>query len=240
LEAVKNAKKVRAVVVATTDKVYAGLKKQRACREDDALGGKDPYSVSKVAADMITQMYIQSWERESKGSILGAIVRAGNVIGGGDWSKDRLIPDLVRSRYSKGKLLVIRYPEAVRSWQFVLEPVRGYLQLAQGLYRGKKKLIGAWNFGPKKDGIVTVRELIKESASLITGKLRVKVRQEKSKPEEKYLSLSISKARKELGWTPKLKFKEALKLSLDWYEAYYKKQDMIAMTNQQIDEYFKL
>jgi len=219
LEIVKEAK-IKAIVVATTDKVYAGNKK-RSFKEIDALGGgKDAYSLSKAGADWLAQQYEVG------------IARAANVIGGGDWSKDRLLPDLMRTVYENGKELVIRYPEAVRVWQHVLEMVQGYLKLV-----GKT---GAYNFGPERDGQMKVIEFIRKVETLGDRRVKVKVRPEKAKAEEKYVGISIDKAREKLGYSPKLSFKQALKMSLDWYKTYYTKGDVAKLTNQQIDQYFKL
>lgn len=219
LEIVKAAG-VKATVIATTDKVYV-MKDKQAFKETDALGGsRDAYSLSKAGADWLGQQYEVG------------IARAANVIGGGDWSGDRLLPDLVRTIYENGKELVIRYPEAVRVWQHVLEMVQGYLKLAGN--------VGVYNFGPKKDGQMKVKEFIKKVEKLGGCGVKVKVRSDKEKAEGEYIGLRIDKAREKLGFEPKLRFAQALKMSLEWYKTYYAKGDVVKLTNQQIDEYFQL
>ena len=235
LEAIKEAK-IKSTIVATTDKVYLtkgnkDFNRDRGFRETDQLGGgKDAYSLSKAGADWLAQQYFD---------LPVGIARASNVIGGGDWSKDRLLPDLVATVYSKGRSLVIRYPEAVRAWQHVLEMVGGYLTLGLSLYQGKKTA-GVYNFGPKKDGQVKVIEFINLVEELSQKKVKVRVRGEKEKPEEKYVGLQTSKAKDQLGWQASLSLRQALSLSLDWYEAYYANQDAVKLTNLQIDQYFGL
>ncbi len=220
---------VRAVVVATTDKVYLSGE-AKPFKEGDALGGgKDAYSLSKAGADWLAQTYVG-------GEMKVGIARAGNVIGGGDWSKDRLLPDLVRSM-DGGKGLVIRYPKAVRVFQHVLEMVSGYLSLGVKLVKGEA-VEGAYNFGPKPNGQVEVQEFINLVEKLSGRQVKVKVKREQEKPEEKYVGLVTSKAKDKLGWEAKLRFKKAMRMSLEWYKRFYNGESAEKLCNEQIKEYF--
>ena len=228
LEACK-VSKVKAVVVATTDKVYLSGK-GTAFKEGDALGGgKDAYSLSKAGADLMAQTYIG-------GEMRVGIARAGNVIGGGDWSKDRLLPDLVRSM-DGGKGLVIRYPKAVRVFEHVLEMVSGYLSLGVKLVEGES-VEGVYNFGPKADGQVEVGKFVNLVEKLSGKKVKVKIKKELEKPEEKYVGLVTSKAKDKLGWEAKMSFKLALIRSLEWYEQFKAGESAEKLCNEQIEEYF--
>ncbi|MBP9866837.1 MAG: CDP-glucose 4,6-dehydratase [Candidatus Pacebacteria bacterium] len=243
LEAVRNSESVKSVVIITTDKVYENKEWHHAYRENDALGGYDPYSSSKAAADIITNSYIQSFfniqDFEKKHTTLVAIARAGNVIGGGDWAEFRLIPDIVKAVYHEGKDVEIRNPDSVRPWQHVLEPLSGYLLLAQGLYEKKKVLSGSWNFGPNNESFVSVQNLV-EGGKEILGKGGYKILKDTSKHEATLLKLDINKAIAVLGWKPKLTFQETLTITFDWYKNYYdKREEIVEFTNKQINIFFK-
>ncbi len=224
-----------ASVFITTDKVYANTETKYDFKEDDKLGGNDPYSASKAASEILINSYLQSFFIKSNISI--ASVRAGNVIGGGDWSKHRLIPDIIRAHKDKLKLN-IRHPEAVRPWQHVLEPLYGYLLLAKKLYLNKTKYTGSWNFGPKKDDIKNVNEIIR--IALDEG-LDLSYSENKNNKyyESKYLSLDISKATKKLFWKPKWTSEIAIKKTIQWYLNFYKGNNIDQLMNKDINSYFK-
>ena len=161
LQACKELDTIKSVINVTSDKCYANKERLEGYREDEPMGGYDPYSSSKGCAELISSAYKDSFFLGKENSTLIASVRAGNVIGGGDWSQDRLIPDSIRSFYKKNPV-VIRNPSSTRPWQFVLEPIRGYFSLAEKLYNGDESLSGGWNFGPKDDDILTVMDITKK------------------------------------------------------------------------------
>ena len=168
LQIIKKINRIKAAVIITTDKVYENKKNKLSYKEDDRLGGYDPYSSSKAASELVINSYIRSFfnpkDYNKKHKTLIASARSGNVIGGGDWQKDRIIPDIVKSIYEKKEKLIIRNPDSIRPWQYVLEDLEGYLLLAKKLYQGKKEFSGAWNFGPdSKEKCLTVKELIEKS-----------------------------------------------------------------------------
>jgi CDP-glucose 4,6-dehydratase len=234
LEAARAVDSVRAVVNVTSDKCYENLETQHAYRETDAMGGHDPYSSSKGAAELITSAYRRSFfAREGK---LLASARAGNVIGGGDWSEDRLIPDCVRA-FAAGRDLVVRNPLAVRPWQHVLEPLAGYLLLAQRLAAGDAAAADAWNFGPGESDAAPVERVVNEAVRLWGGKARWK-RDETVQPHEAHLlRLDASKARRELGWRPRLGLDETLRWTIDWYRAQAGGADARGLVAAQLGQY---
>ena len=243
LQAIKEVGGVKSVVIITTDKVYENKESHEPYKENDSLGGYDPYSASKAAADIITNSYIQSFfnakDFGTKHNTLVSVARAGNVIGGGDWADHRLIPDIIRSIYDKNEGIVSRNPQAIRPWQHVLEPLSGYLMLGEKLYNGDVKISGAWNFGPKNESFVTVEKLINDSIKIL-GKGTHETKPDNSKHEAGILKLDITKAETLLGWEPKLNFKETLEVTFNWYKNYYeKKEDSVEFTNQQINNFFK-
>ena len=241
LEAVKETGLVRAVVIITSDKVYAVRTDGRAYREDDALGGSDPYSASKAAADILAQSYTKSFFHPEKfgrtHQTLIGIARAGNVIGGGDWAPDRLLPDIVRAVYENDMLITIRNPQAVRPWQHVLEPLYGYLMLAKRLYEGDTRMADAWNFGPAKEDHLPVAAMLEKSLALL-GNGRYEIVSDNSKPETHVLALDASKAEKFIGWRPRYNANETLRHTLEWYQNYYTNPDSVGdFTRAQIQEF---
>lgn len=230
-------------IVITTDKVYKESGKDVAHKEDDQLGGYDPYSNSKACSDLIVDSYIKSFfnptDYKQKHNTLIASARSGNVIGGGDWSKDRIIPDAIRAFFINNNDLVIRNPKAIRPWQHVLEPSYGYILLAMHLYNGEADKVGAWNFGPRDEDMLSVKNVIEMMISLLRkGKYVVKS-EDDSKHEAASLKLDSAKARNKLNWKPQLNLEQAIKETISWYEEFYRHQaDIKEFTINQIKNYF--
>ena len=241
LEALRGSS-VKAAVIVTTDKVYDNEEKLKAFKESDPLGGYDPYSASKAAAEIIIASYRNSFfnaQEYGKGhTTLIASVRAGNVIGGGDFAKDRLVPDFVRAILSK-KELKVRHPKAIRPWQHVLESLSGYLMLAQELYLGQKEFATSFNLGPQKSDIKSVEWIVKKLCAEWGSGAWYSIAHDKHVHEAHYLRLDIAKAQNQLGWTPRWKIEEALGKIVDWTRDYQAKKDMRAVCHQQIKEYSK-
>jgi len=213
LEAVRKAGSVRVVVAVTTDKVYRNEEQGRAFKEHDPLGGRDPYSASKAAAEMAIHTYRESFLRSS--GVALAAARAGNVIGGGDWSKDRILPDAVRA-WGQKKPLLVRNPEATRPWQHVLEPVSAYLRLAEVLFEDPA-LAGDYNFGPSRGEITKVRKVV-ALAQEAFGAGRIQWGSDKGGPHEaKTLSLDNGKAARALGVKPVWSLPKAVERTMNWY-----------------------
>ena len=216
LEALYGLAGVRVAVIVTTDKVYRNDGRQKAYREDDPLGGHDPYSASKAAAEIVVESYRNSYLAAQGVAVASA--RAGNVIGGGDWSQDRLIPDAVRA-WQAGKTLEARRPDAVRPWQHVLEPLAGYLALAENLWN-RPSLAGAYNFGPDNGETVAVRDVV-ELARAVYGKGGVHYGDGKEGPyEAASLALDSVKAARALGLKPALTLVQAVERTMAWYRAH--------------------
>lgn len=218
LECIRHCKSVKAVVNVTTDKVYENKEWAWGYREVDRLGGYDPYSNSKACSELVTSSYLNSFfnpETYAEHGIAIATARAGNVIGGGDWSKDRLIPDVIRA-LENNEEIIIRNPNAVRPWQHVLEPLSGYLMLAEKLYLEGVKWNGAWNFGPDDSNCLSVGELLSE-IQIFEPHLNLKLGEGRAKHEASLLMLDNSKAKKTLLWHPNLRIENTLKWTLDLY-----------------------
>lgn len=224
---------VRCAVMVTTDKVYRNHETLRAYSELDALGGHDPYSASKAASEMVIESYRKSFLLEQGVAVASA--RAGNVIGGGDWSQDRLIPDAVRA-WQSGQPLDIRRPDATRPWQHVIEPLWGYLSLAQQLWCDPR-LADAYNFGPQSADSASVRSVI-ELAQKQFGKGEVRYGAAAEGPHEAgLLALDIDKARKTLGVQPRWNLEEALRRTMTWYRDQHAGADAATLCANQINEY---
>jgi CDP-glucose 4,6-dehydratase len=235
LEAARRVPSVRAVVIVTTDKVYRNREWLYPYRETDELGGSDPYSASKAGAELVTASFRRSFFAGS-GSAETAIatVRAGNVIGGGDWSVDRLVPDLFRA-LEGGVPIRVRYPNASRPWQHVLDPLAGYLMVAERLLSGPASdLPSAWNFGPDRSGIVPVLDVIRALGDALGRVILVEVAEGEVPHETQMLSLDSAQARILLGWGPRWPFHEAIDLTARWHEAWRAGEDMGALTRRQI------
>ena len=224
---------VKVIVNVTTDKCYENKEKIWGYREDDAMGGFDPYSSSKGCSELVTAAYRNSFF-ERRGVAL-ASGRAGNVIGGGDWQANRIMPDCIRA-LKKGKQIEVRSPKAVRPWQHVLEPLSGYLLLAAKLSLEGKKYAEGWNFGPDFSSVITVKEIVSKTIE-IWGSGSMNIAQMSSKPHEaQLLSLDITKARQFLSWRPLLSIDETIKLTVDWYK---KDGDMYKFDVSQIKYYME-
>jgi CDP-glucose 4,6-dehydratase len=233
LEAVRATPGVKAVVNVTTDKCYENREWAWGYRETEAMGGFDPYSSSKGCAELVTSAYRQSF-LEPKGIAL-ASARAGNVIGGGDWATDRLLPDFFRAM-DAGEILNIRSPQSTRPWQHVLEPLSGYLTLAERLYKDGMQFAQAWNFGPRDEDARSVKWIVERLAEM--RKDVIWQCDETPQPHEAhYLKLDSSKARHQLSWNPRWNLQTALHKTLEWHEAWRKTEDMLSITQAQITEY---
>ena len=239
LEAVRKTPSVRAVVCITTDKCYQNREWVWPYRETDPLGGHDPYSSSKACAEIVAAAYRSSFfpsDRLHEHHVAVATARAGNVIGGGDWSEDRLIPDLIRG-FRSGEPVLIRHPHAIRPWQHVLEPLHGYIGLAERLLAGQPAFATAFNFGPAEDDAWTVGRVATKlvglwgnGASWVSDKVP-------SVHEAHFLRLDSSKARAELHWRPQLSTETALEWTADWYRAWQQGEKMRGQTDGQIAAY---
>ena len=231
LESTKNLQNLLATLVITTDKVYKNVGHLRGYVESDELGGDDPYSASKAAADIATQSWVKSFAKNPV-----AIARAGTVIGGGDWSEDRLIPDIFYA-FSKGKLPKLRYPNSIRPWQHVLDCVNGYVMLVEKMI--STNVGGEWNFGPNFDEKYSVSDVTETFAELWGLSKNVKnwnLDNSDSYKEASYLLLDSNKARSELLWKDHFDFKSALESTVNWYKAFLN-GETVAITNQQIEDY---
>lgn len=233
LEACRQVDNVQAIVVVTTDKCYENREWPWGYREADALGGHDPYSASKAGAELVVASYRKAFF-SATGSALLASARAGNVIGGGDWSEDRLVPDLVRA-VSVGQSLEIRSPGATRPWQHVLESLSGYLLLASKLLKGERDHASAWNFGPEPEGNRTVAEVLTKMATH-WPELRWHLGQHQQVHESTLLYLDSAKARTLLNWKPTWQFDQALERAAAWYRAWYERGEL--MSQSQLADYF--
>lgn len=234
LEAVRASESVCAAVVVTTDKCYANREQLWGYREDDRMGGYDPYSASKACAELVTAAYRHSFFTPESGKSV-ATARAGNVIGGGDWSEDRLIPDCIRA-IKAGKPIEIRNPAAVRPWQFVLEPLYGYLLLGAKLLQGDSSFSGAWNFGPDLDSVVPVKTVVEQLAESWGGNPEVHFGKPDDLHEASLLSLDCTKAKMLLGWKPRLTLRRALEYTSEWYQK-EDGTDFEALCKKQIAQY---
>ena len=233
LDAVRSVDSVRAVVVVTTDKCYENVAWDWPYREQDRLGGHDPYSASKACAELVAQAYGRSFLAEA--GIAVATARAGNVIGGGDWAADRLIPDLLDA-IDASRAPVIRSPEAVRPWQHVLEPLTGYMMLAERLLDSGKDFATAWNFGPDESAMRSVRWIV-DRLCRQPGGPGWRHEPASGAHEAQMLRLDSSKARHRLGWRSRWSLDEALSHTLDWHRSWRRGDDMAAVSLAQIEAY---
>ncbi len=238
LDAVRQIGSVRAVVNVTSDKCYENFESTHAYVESDRLGGHDPYSNSKACSELITSAYQQSFFATDAAPRVGiATARAGNVIGGGDWAVDRLVPDLLRA-FERGVPAIVRRPHAVRPWQHVLEPLAGYLALAERLHGNPERYSGAWNFGPRADDMRPVDEIAASLTSALGDGASFVVQAEADAPHEAgLLLLDASKSRRELDWASRLELEEALAWIAQWHRARQAGASVRQITLEQIGRY---
>jgi CDP-glucose 4,6-dehydratase len=241
LDAVRNLNKRCIVIIITTDKVYENIEQHYAYKEDDKLGGYDPYSASKAAAEIVVSSYRNSFfnpENFLEHQKAIATVRAGNVIGGGDWAINRIIPDIIKG-IENDQTIIVRNPNAVRPWQHVLEPLSGYLLLGKRLYDDPAAFSIAWNIGPLTNDVLTVKE-VAEKALEVFGKGRYSTPQQLKQPHEaKLLQLDIKNAIEKLNWKPKLNSADAIAWTMKWYKE-ATPQNAAQLTLQQINQYYQL
>ena len=226
-------------VIITSDKSYKNLEIKRGYKENDLLGGIDPYSSSKASAELVIQTYIKSFFKIKKNITIG-VARAGNVIGGGDWSRDRLIPDCIKS-WSRNKRVLIRSPKSTRPWQHVLEALSGYLVLSYKLSKNKKLHGEVFNFGPsnkKNFNVIDVIKDMKKTWKKVSWKI---IKKNRLHYESSLLKLNSNKAKKLLNWKCILTFEETVLMITSWYKNFYtKNKKTVEMTNEQINQFEKL
>lgn len=236
LEAVRQSRCIRAVIIVTSDKCYENKEWHWGYRENEAMGGHDPYSSSKGCAELVTSAYRNSYFSEKDYEYHGvavASVRAGNVIAGGDWAEDRLIPDIIKA-FMDNRPVIIRSPNAVRPWQHVLEPLNGYLCLAEKLWEAGPKFAGVWNFGPNDEDSKPVSWIVEKLAKLWDKGARWDLDTARNPHEAGHLKLDCSKAKTLLGWSPNLSLSTALEWIIEWYRSYMQNEDMYAVTEGEI------
>jgi CDP-glucose 4,6-dehydratase len=242
LEAVRRTECVRAVVVITSDKCYENKEWAWGYRENDPMGGFDPYSCSKGCAELVTASYRRSFFdhpfESGQDSTAIASTRAGNVVGGGDWAKDRLIPDMMKA-FMERRAPIIRYPKAIRPWQFVLEPLHGYLMLAEKLWEAGPDFAQAWNFGPEDADARPVGWIADRLSALWGGGARWEIDAGRNPHEAHYLKLDCSMARNILKWRPATDLSGTLDWIVQWYQAFQGNKDMREITLSQIKAFEK-
>lgn len=239
LEAVRQIKSVRAVVNVTSDKCYENKEWLWGYREDEAMGGFDPYSSSKGCAELITKAYQNSFFHATKydqHQVALASARAGNVIGGGDWAHNRLVPDIITA-FENQQAVQIRNPDSIRPWQHVLEPLRGYLVLAERLYVEGSIFAGGWNFGPYSEDVQAVEWIVQQLAQKWSDGASWQIDRNAHPHEATYLKLDISKAEKHLNWRPVLRLDQTLDLIVEWAREKQKGTNLRALTQEQIRNY---
>ena len=243
LEAVKDNGNVKCVIIVTTDKVYQNYKIKEYFSENSMLGGNDIYSGSKACCEILANSYSKSFFSNKNCNI--ATVRAGNCFGGGDWTKDRIVKDSLES-FFQNKKLILRSPDANRPWQHVIEPLIGYLILAEKLFsKDGKKFVGAWNFGPSTTQNMRVLNLAKLIKQTINSKSKIIIKRKDKRFhnkkfkvfESKYLNIDSKKALRKLKWRPKLSIKTAVELTVEWYNAFLLKKNLLEFTSRQIKNY---
>ncbi len=238
LEAAKNLVNTCSIVVVTTDKVYENNEWVYAYRENDLLGGFDPYSASKAAAELLVSSWRNSFGFKYK-NLKIATARAGNVIGGGDWSQDRIIPDIIRALAIKNTIK-IRNPLSIRPWQHVIEPLSGYLSLSKKIYLNTEDnhIQSAFNFGPNLNNSKNVTELVENVLKIWPGSWEI-INENNILHETKILNVTIDKAQELLSWKPKWDFETSVRKTVEWYQKFYNSDDILQFTKLQILDYFK-
>ena len=234
LEISRKIESLKIIIIVTTDKVYKNINKKSFFNENDQLGGDDIYSYSKASVELLVNSYKKSFFNSKKKIVT---VRAGNVIGGGDWSNNRLIPDFIKS-YEKKNKFIVRNPDHVRPWQHVMDCLYGYILLAEKKYNKKIKNFDAINFGPKKNQISSVKKVVGIILKSLNTKVKILNKNINNDYKEKnFLALDSSLAKKTLKWSAKINLNESIKLTLDWYLEYFKKKNMYEYTCKQIKNY---
>jgi CDP-glucose 4,6-dehydratase len=239
LEAIRRHPTAKAVVIVTSDKCYENREWLWGYRENEPMGGRDPYSASKGCVELVTASFRSSYfhpDDHGRHGVGVATARAGNVIGGGDCAADRLIPDVL-SAHGRSEELVIRSPSAVRPWQFVLEPLDGYIALAERLYSDGPDFAEAWNFGPREDDVLSVEAVVKRLGAYLSGGIRYRVERDPALHEATQLRLDCSKASAKLDWRPRTSIDDALRLIADWQNQLLSDQDMQAVSLGQIQAF---
>jgi len=239
LESLRRIGCARAIVIVTSDKCYEARNAETGYRETDRMGGHDPYSSSKGCAELVTAAFRSSFFSSDRSNVHRAAVasaRAGNVIGGGDWAQDRIIPDAIRA-FSHGRPLQVRYPDAIRPWQHVLEPLSGYLLLARRLWSDGALVAEGWNFGPSADDEWPVRGVVETMVRLWGADAEWEHCSGEHMHEASLLKLNCAKAKMRLGWRPRWPLDRALAVTVDWYKSFYNGGNMRAVSLQQIEEY---
>lgn len=236
LESLREVSSLRGLIVFTTDKVYADHGQIRRFREDDPLGGEEPYALSKATAEFAVSAYRHSDIMRQRPEVGLLTVRAGNIIGGGDWAKDRLVPDAIRA-FAAGARLALRKPEAVRPWQFVLDAVGGLLILAESACRDPRAHNGAWNLGPGQPAVHTVADVADKLARYWGDGARWCAVTPQGIPESKHLEIDSSKAAEKLGWCAKWPLDAAIAETIAWYKAFYNGEDVAAKSVRLIESF---
>ncbi len=240
LEACRTVPSVRSVVIVTSDKCYENREWERGYVETDAMGGHDPYSSSKGCSELVTSAYRNSFFSGCDTACAVASGRAGNVIGGGDWALDRIVPDTLMA-FMRGEAASIRNPNAVRPWQHVLEPLHGYLLLAERLFKEGRTFAEGWNFGPSEESSVPVGTMVQKMEELWGDSVRAEIQVDPDAVHEAtLLRLDCSKAAGKLDWHPKLDLDETLQWTVEWYRKLHEGADMTAFTMEQIKHYGEL
>ncbi len=237
LECIRQVDSVRACVNVTSDKCYENREWAWGYREDEPMGGYDPYSSSKGCAELVTQSYRRSYfSSTDRPSCALASARAGNVIGGGDFASDRLLPDILHA-LTHGERITLRHPHAIRPWQHVLEPLAGYMQLAQRLYEDGQSFATAWNFGPNDHDTKSVQSIVKEVLNIWGDRVDWIINSDAPKHEAQSLKLDCSKAKLQLGWKPQWSIEKTLARIVNWHRQWLAGADMYAYTMAEINEY---
>jgi CDP-glucose 4,6-dehydratase len=243
LESIRLSQYPTTCVCVTSDKCYENREWDYAYRENDPLGGHDPYSASKGAAEIVIASYRKSFFNSEKGNPIVALssARAGNIVGGGDWAEDRIMPDCIRALVEE-KPIMIRNPHAIRPWQFVLDPLFGYLWLALNMHENTNEFSDAWNFGPYHSNVIDVQTLTEKVVKAWgNGTWQIISQKEKVPHEANYLMLDISKSKTRLGWGPVFTMDETIQKTIEWYKKYYSKStDMYKFSFAQINNFLRM
>ncbi len=239
LEAVRSCKNIQTVLVITSDKCYENNEREKGYREDEAMGGFDPYSSSKGCAELVVSAYRQSFFQSDEGPVAVATSRAGNVIGGGDWSEDRLIPDMVKS-FSAGNEVIIRYPSSIRPWQHVFEALHGYLLLIEQMWQNPRQFSEGWNFGPNDSDAKSVSWIVDRFAEIWGGAIWKVENNGEQLHEAGTLRLDCTKAKTRLNWKTVLELDIALEWIANWYRCHHDGGDVVALSEAQLNKYQKM